>query len=167
MNNRFETCYPSYKRLNLLTSKIWQDRVKSEKITIKIIYLGGKVLGGILGSKKRIHFSLCVEENPPYNHIHLKRGKCQSRFNPIQLISKLIKIWFRSNPNQFQIQSGTNPNQIQIQCRLDTIARCAEMILNKIAKPLNETFSRSMNMHQGYRICFVWNPRLQDIEFTC
>ena len=38
---------------------------------------------------------------------------------------------------------------------LDTTTQCAEWILNKIAKPLNETFTGLKCMLQGFRICFV------------
>ena len=45
-------------------------------------------------------------------------------------------------------------------------SQCAEGILNKIAKPLNETFTGLMCMLQGFRMIFVWNPRLKGIEST-
>ena len=35
------------------------------------------------------------------------------------------------------------------------ITQCAERILNKISKPLNETFTGLMCILQGFRICFV------------
>ena len=37
------------------------------------------------------------------------------------------------------------------------VTQCAERILNKIAKPLNETFIGLKFMAQGFRICFVQN----------
>ena len=43
----------------------------------------------------------------------------------------------------------------------------AERILNKIAKPFNETFTGLKCMLQGFRICFNQNPRLRGIESTC
>ena len=48
-----------------------------------------------------------------------------------------------------------------------SFSQCAEWILNKISKPLNETFIGFKCMIQGFRICFVWNPRLKGIESTC
>ena len=45
--------------------------------------------------------------------------------------------------------------------------QCVERISNKIAKPLNETCTGLKCMLQGFRICFVWNPRLKGIESTC
>ena len=35
------------------------------------------------------------------------------------------------------------------------LSQCAEWILDKIAKPLNETFTGLKCMLQGFRICFV------------
>ena len=55
--------------------------------------------------------------------------------------------------------------QILIYFYIDT--QCAEGILNKIAKPLNETFTGLFCMLQGFRICFIWNPRLKGIGSTC
>ena len=37
---------------------------------------------------------------------------------------------------------------------LQKFTQCAEKILDKIAKPLNETFTESKSMLQGFRICF-------------
>ena len=34
-------------------------------------------------------------------------------------------------------------------------------------KMLNSTFAGWMSMHQGFRICYVWNPRLNWKESTC
>ena len=51
--------------------------------------------------------------------------------------------------------------------RPKTGAQCAERILNRIVKPLYETFTGLMCKLQGFRICFVWNPRLKGIESTC
>ena len=40
----------------------------------------------------------------------------------------------------------------------------AERILNKIENTFNETFTVWKSMHQGFRIYFVWNPKLMAIE---
>ena len=52
-------------------------------------------------------------------------------------------------------------------CRIRKHSQYAEGILNKIAKPLNETFTGLMCMVWGFRICFICNPRLKGIESTC
>ena len=46
-------------------------------------------------------------------------------------------------------------------------AQCAEGILNKIATPINKTITGLMCMLQGFRICFIWNPRLKGTVSNC
>ena len=46
----------------------------------------------------------------------------------------------------------------------NVMSQHAEWDLDKIEKTFNWTFAGWKSMHQGFRIYFVWNPRLKAIE---
>ena len=60
----------------------------------------------------------------------------------------------------FQTDTIRNPTIFH-----SSTAQHAELDLNKIEKTLNGTYAGWKSMHHGFRIYFVWNPRLKAIEF--
>ena len=50
--------------------------------------------------------------------------------------------------------------------KLAIFTKCAERIFDEILKSINKTYIESKFIFQGFRIYFVWNPRIKGIEST-